>query len=460
MTKTYHHRRPIRPAKGARFGRQLIPAIAGVAAVLSAVVAVPMHAYAQDAQSESVRGVGIFERDPIGIELDRLIELPFDLLEDGGYDPDEHRDDILSTFIVFPSFEVEVTHTDNLFRATEGKSDLITVYRPRLDIQSDWDNHSLSFSAGASVGRHNNHPLENFEDLSLSTALNLVVDDFTTASASLSHSRSHGARGDIDDPGELFSPDISYVNSLVLGFLRQIPDGLLVDLQFQVSKISFENNGPRNNSDRWETDYQARARIGWEIEQGTTVFVQPRAFLSRFRVKVDDFGTIRDYNEYEMTAGIRLDATPITFLEFLAGVSTRRNEDESFDDTVNYLSRGAFVWNPTSVLTFNASLDQTFEGAAAEGVSGTLTRTLSTSVDWSPQDDWILTAETTLRVEEFDQIGADTSRQSMIIGLVADWAINRNWYSRFTLSREMQDGDLATDEMTENRIQVRLGAAL
>ena len=245
-----------------------------------------------------------------------------------------------------------------------------------------------------------------------------------------------------------------------MGFLRSIPDGLLVDLQFQVSKISFENNGPRNNSDRWETDYQGRARIGWEIEEGTTIFVQPRAFFSRFRVKVDDFGTIRDYNEYELTAGIRLNATPITFLEFLAGLSTRKNKDEQFEDTVNYLSRGNFVWNPTSVTTFNASLNQTFEGAAAEGVSGTLTRSLTTSVDWTPQDDVILTAETTLRIEEFEGIDTNTSRQSMILGLVAEWAINRNFYSRLSLSREMQDGDLATDEMTENKVSLRLGAAL
>lgn len=270
-----------------------------------------MHAYAQDAQGESVRGVGIFERDPIGIELDRLIELPFDLLEDGGYDPDERRENVLSTFIAFPSFEVDLTHTDNLFRATNGKSEFITVYRPRLDIQSDWENHSLGFSGVVNIGRHQNHPLENFEDYSLSTALNLNVDDFTTASASLSHSRSHGARGDIDDPGELISPDVSFVNALSLGFLRSIPDGLLVDLQFQLSKISVKDNGPNDNSDRAETNYQARARIGWEIEQGTTVFVQPRAFFSRFRVKVDEFGTIRDYNEYELTGGVRLDASPI-----------------------------------------------------------------------------------------------------------------------------------------------------
>jgi len=434
--------------------------MAGVLAAASIAAAMPMHAYAQDAQAESVRGVGIFELNPIGIELDRLIELPFDLLEDGGYDPDEEREDIISTFIAFPKFEVEFTHTDNLFRATEGKSDFITVYRPSLVIQSDWDNHSLSFSASTNIGRHKNHALEDFEDYSLSTALNLVVDEFTAASASLSHTRSHGARGDIDDPGELFSPDISFINSLVMGFVRSIPDGLLVDLQTQVSKISFENNGPRNNSDRWSTDYQVRARIGWEIEEGTTVFVQPRAFFSRFRVEVDDFGTNRDYNEYEMTAGVRLNATPITFLEFLAGVSTRKNKDEQFQDTVNYLSRGAFVWNPTSVTTLSAGLDQSFEGAAAEGVSGTLTRSFTTSVDWTPQDDVILTAETTLRIEEFEGINSTTSRQSMIIGLVADWAINRNFYSRLSLSREMQDGDLATDEMTENRIQLRLGAAL
>lgn len=421
------------------------------------VIASPVQA--QDAQAESVRGIGAFGREPIGIELDRLIEHPFDLTEDGGYDPDEERG-ILSTFILFPTFEVDFVHTDNIFRTSEGKSDLITIYRPRFEITSDWTKHSLSFSGSTAIGRHKNHPIENYEDYALSAALTLDVDEFTIASANLGHARSHGQRGDIDDPGETFRPEISFADSIGFGFNRTIPDGFLFDTQVSAVHSTVDDNGPLNNSDREVTDYNARVRVGWEIEEGTTLFVQPRAFFSRFRVEVDQFGTIRDHNIYELTGGIRLDPSPITFLEFLAGASWRENEDPIFDDTLDYLARGVFLWNPTSIHTINASLDQSFAGAAAQGISGTLTRTFTTSVDWTPRDPVVLTAETTFQFETFEGTDINTSRRSVVLSLIAEYVIDQNIYTLLSITRDIQTGDSAADEVRENRVLLRLGVAL
>jgi len=414
-----------------------------------------------DAQAESVRGVGTFERDPIGIELDRLLELPFDLADNGEYDPDEERPYVLSTFTVFPKFEIDLVHTDNLFRASANeRADIITVFRPIVSVQSDWDNHFLVFTGQAEIGRHLDNTIEDYEDYSLSSALTLDVDDFTTATGNVGYSRSHGQRGDIDDPGQQQGTDVQHDVSFGISGSRAIPDGLELDGSLTASRITVDDNGPLDNSDRARTDYKTNVRVGWEIEEGTSVFVQPAATFSRYHQKLDNFGVNRDFNDYEMTAGMRLDPSPITFLEFLAGLTHRQFEDASFQDGTDYLLRGVFLWNPTSVTTLNGSIDQSFTPASTPGVSGTLTRTYKSSVDWTPRDPLILTAQGTFRTDDFEGSTPERSRQSIILGLSADWAIDRNFYTSIAATTEHQFGDLDIDDVVENRILVRLGGQL
>lgn len=462
MSRNTHIRRPDRTPKGRRTGRQLIPAVAASVAVAALLVALPARAAdSPEAQVESVRGVGTFERDPIGVELDRLLELPFDLADGGQYDPDEERPYVLSTFTVFPKFEIDLIHTDNIFRSSSNaKSDIITLFRPIVSIESDWDNHSLVFTGQADIGRHIENTIEDYEDYSLSTAFTIDVDDFTTASGNIGHSRSHGQRGDIDDPGQQLGTDIQHQTTVGFSAARAIPDGLELDGAFSATRVTVDDNGPIDNSDRARTDYNARVRMGWEIEQGTSVFVQPAATFSRFHEKLDNFGVNRDFNDYELTAGVRLDPSPITFLEFLAGLTQRKFADASFQDGTDYLVRGLFLWNPTPVTTVNGSIDQTFSPASTPGISGTLTRTYSTSVDWTPRDPVILSAQATFRTEDFEGSTPERSRQSIILGLSADWAIDRNFYTSIGVTTEHQSGDLAIDDMVENRIQVRLGGQL
>lgn len=461
MSKKTHIRRPVRPVSGARIGRHLIPA-AVTMAVASAVALSPAYgADTPEAQVESVRGVGTFEGDPIGVELDRLLEFPFDIDENFEYDPDENRPHVLSTFTVFPKFEVDLIHTDNIFRSnTNQTSDIITIYRPILSIQSDWDNHSLVFSAQSDIGRHVNNPIEDYEDYSLGASLTLDVDDFTTLIGNIRHSRSHGLRGDIDDPGQQLGTDIEHDTTVGVSGSRIFPDGFELSGSLSSSIITFDDNGPIDNSDRWRNEYKTQWRAGWEIERGTSVFVQSAATLTRFREDLDNFGVNRDFDDYELSAGVRLDPSPITFLEFLAGLTHRKFSDGAFSDGTDSLLRGVFLWNPTSVFTVNGSVDQSFSPAASAGVAGTLTRNYTTSVDWSPQDDLILSLLGTFRTETFDGANPERSRDSIILGVSADWAIDRNFYTSLSATTEDQNGDLATDSMRENRLQIRLGGQL
>lgn len=434
----------------------MIPALAGVALVAAFTPA--QAADAPEAQAESVRGVGTFERDPIGIDLDRLINLPFDL--EKGYDPDAERNP-LSTFTVFPRFETDLVYSSNVYRTSSDESgDALMIYRPSLDIRSDWDNHSLLFSATLEEGRYFDLSTENYTDYTLLTALNLDVDDFTTASATLTRARSHGLRGDINDPGSLFEPTVQYRHSLDLRMAHNIPDGIQFEPSYRISDIWFRDNGPIDNSDRARVEHDVQARTGWEVQQGTVVFVQPRAIFTRYDQKFDAFGTQRDLDQYELTTGVSLDPSPIVFLEFLAGLTMRNFADPTLKDGTGILGRGRFIWNPSTLWTVTGSLDQTFEPASVAGVSGTMARTATLGVDWSPQDDIIL--GTSVRWAFQDIVGAtpERTRDRYIFGLNGEWAINWNAYLSGSVTHEIQSGDQAVDELTEDRFQLRFGVAL
>ena len=72
----------------------------------------------------------------------------------------------------------------------------------------------------------------------------------------------------------------------------------------------------------------------------------------------------------------------------------------------------------------------------------------------------ILSAQGTYRTEEFEGSNPERSRRSIILGLSADWAIDRNFYTSFGVTTERQTGDQSIDDMNENRVQVRVGGQL
>lgn len=425
------------------------PAVcAGV--LLCAVLAVSRPAQAQES-----------DYAPIGIELDRLIELPAYLVgihRETGSDAPRGP---LSSFTVFPRFEIEFDTTDNLYNSsTDETSDFITVYRPRLDIRSDWDNHNLSFSAQLADGNHQNEPGEDYTDYTLSTSGGLTLDEGLSASLAVGYSQSHGQRGEVDDPGSAFGPTISHVFSSTAGFSYAIPDGLQLSPLYQFTRERVKDNATIDNSDRDKESHTYQARIGWEVSPGTVLFVQPRYRETVYRRRVDDFGTIRDSREYEMTAGVTWDVTGITFVDFQFGWVQESFDEPTFTDTSDFLARGRLRWAATDLVTFNASLDQSFTAAAAQGVTGTLARRFASDLSWDATDSFSMNLNFGYTYEEIQGATPERTRDIYLYGVGARWLINENLYSSASVSHRSQEGSLAVDQLSENRMQVRLGVQL
>ena len=327
-------------------------------------------AQAQEAVTESVQKRPRPEYDPIGFELDRLFTDTAAMVKGRTASDPERPRGALSSFLVLPKIELDLTYTDNLYRArTNERADLVTVMHPTMEIKSDWDNHSLQFLASAGIGRHDRTVSEDYEDYKIGTNGVLVVGDLTSINGSVGAERGHEQRGVVDDPGANFGPTFVDSYKFSVGGEHRVPDGVLIRPYFGLSQFRHQDNGVIDNSDRWRDEYKYRLRLGYEFTPGTTLFAQPDYTSTVYRRTFDRNGLRRDTQLFEFLTGVTWDASSVTFLEAGIGFLSANFDDPTFSGETNPLARLELTWNATSLITVNTSIDRTFNPTATTGLA-------------------------------------------------------------------------------------------
>src|SRR5689334_16432814 len=84
------------------------------------------------------------------------------------------------SFLVCPRLELDEVYNDNIFASSGNRrDDWITVVSPQFEIRSNWAQHEIALTTGASVGTYIQHPQENYADY------------FVTATGQYDLSRNH-----------------------------------------------------------------------------------------------------------------------------------------------------------------------------------------------------------------------------------------------------------------------------
>jgi len=78
----------------------------------------------------------------------------------------------LGSFRLFPALEVQNSYKDNIYaqhvsRGQQGS--LVHVFKPSLDLRSNWNNHMLNFYANGGIGLYTASSTENFQDFGVGT---------------------------------------------------------------------------------------------------------------------------------------------------------------------------------------------------------------------------------------------------------------------------------------------------
>tara|TARA_R110000787_G_scaffold8786_18_gene30168 strand:- start:2121 stop:3563 length:1443 start_codon:yes stop_codon:yes gene_type:complete len=413
----------------------------------------PVFSPTPSAQVESVESRPRPEVLPQGMELDRLLSTVGMVSEDTL----DRRDSALSSFVVLPRLETDFVHDSNIFRSSNATSDQIFIARPRVEVRSDWDSHALSFVFESEIGRHRKNSIEDYEDFGGTINGSLELLDNTKFSASLGLKRAHSQRGEIFDPGNTDGPTISYQSTVQLGVEHKI-DPLSLRLTYSGQGYDFENTATTDNSDLDRVDGLIAFRASLEIDEGTSVFVEPSYNWKTFDRTVDSAGVLQDNNGFEFLAGVIWDYSSITYLEFALGYLRQTYDDPTLATIQGPSISARMIWNPAELWTVTLNSRRTIQETATAGQSGVLVTSVDVKIDYEFLYNTIISASASYADEQTKGTGQNDTRTRY--GLSIRHLFNEYLYAQFETSLTDLSSNVASEEFDAMTSYFRLGMQL
>lgn len=301
--------------------------------------------FAEQARKESVFGRVRQEFKAIGIETEYL-----------------------PTFENFPKGEFRFGWEDNLFRTEEDtKSDFFVAFLPSLANRSNWENHQLEFESKGHFQRWFEFGSEDFDDFSFRAKLRGDIDERSNMFVQLRHGRAHEGRGAIDDEGGQKVTTFFDTRAEIGG---EYGGGSIISTKASamIQRLNFGDNDI-NHDDRDRDEYTFKNRWTYEDVPGSRFFLEPSVNIQEFIDSFDDDDLNRDSFGTQLLAGLTIDYSGITFLEFNGGYATRSFTDLSFDRVDGITMNGKMTWNVTGLTTITAGIHRNFEGTNLAGAS-------------------------------------------------------------------------------------------
>jgi len=358
----------------------------------------------------------------------------------------------LGGFILYPSLTLGTEYNDNIY-ATENdtEDDFIFTINPQVSLESDWDNHSLGFLAGATFRRYADQTSEDTTGYRFLSNGRLDILRDTYATADVGFIRSFEERSSPDDEqGEDPTQEDTYAGNLGFyhGFARTYIDlgGGVAYRDF--SDVDAAGGGEINNSDRDRFEYTSRARVGYDFNPEVGGFIGGTYNYIDYDETPDDNGFDRNSWNYSLIAGLRFDITDLLLGDVFGGITRSEYDDSSFDNQTTWTAGANLTWLVTELTTALFTASRTWQETTVDNASQALTTTAGVSVDHSLTDDINLNAFFNYTREDFE--GASRTDNTYSTGPSATYLMNRFVHLSLSYTYTTRDSDAPDQDYTSN----------
>ena len=423
----------------------VLPALCAGLAIGIFIADVPC-ARAQFASVDSVRTRVRPDLDPLGIELGLLYSNL-----DGALDSTVGR--FLSSLQLSPKTDLAVVYDDNIFKVADNEiSDTIMIFQPSFSVDSDWVNHAVKLAVSAAFALHASNDDEDYEDYKVELGGRADITDRSALRPALTFQRGHEARDSPDDPGAGGAPSIFHRvdGELVWGYRSEI----IVAATLLARRYDYDDNGAVNNDDRDRNEYEGKLRVGYEFQPGFVAFVEPSVNLRDYLDEVDDSGANRDSRGYSVLAGVRYDASAISFVELGLGVKQRTFEDSQFSDVTDIGAEGAFIWNATNLITAEAALRRELTETTVAGSQSIVGTTWTLDIYYDPLENLIFNSG--VNVANLDFEGSNRVDNTLTFRLGARYLITPDLYAVAEYTFVNSDSTEDDEDFANNRVLLRV----
>lgn len=362
------------------------------------------------------------------------------------------------SFLVFPSVGVTAQWDDNIFSTnTNEVDDYVTLINPALQLQSDWNNHALNFSADAEIARFSDRGREDYVDYSVGFDSRMDVRRSTNITAGAAFGAQREERSSPDDVGGLEPTDIA-VTTAQIGFFHGF-NRVSIGLDGSARRLDFDDartaaGAVLNNDDRDRTEYDASVRVGVEISPTTEAQVVGSYNQSKYELSLDDLGLNRDSDGYALQGGLVFDVTGSVMVDFLVGVFTQSFDDVTLADVDGSTFQLGVNWNVTALTTLTAAVSRSIEETTLAATSGVLRTSAALGIDHELLRNVIISADVSSVTEDFRGITRDDQTVDFRAG--AQYLIHPRLVAEFGVNVTTRDSDVAAQDFDRNRYFFRL----
>jgi hypothetical protein len=277
-------------------------------------------------------------------------------------------------FRLFPQLSVNVGADSNVFaqNASQGAvGSLYTAIIPSLELRSQWLNHELKALLNAGLGFYASAPSQNYQNYTaqLDGKLEILQDFYVPVSVAYKR---------ITEP--LGTPNTTAVSAPTVVDVVPVKIGLYQRFNrvfYEVTALAtryrhhdFSNLAaggiPASSRDR--TEYEERFRLGYEITDDFSIFVQPSINQRRYVIPfLSTADSQRDSNGFNLGFGFTQKFTATSSIEGIIGYQTQNyviggpTSDYTFGLSGNWSGISRLTLRPNFARTINESALSNFK---------------------------------------------------------------------------------------------------
>lgn len=367
------------------------------------------------------------------------------------------------SWIILPSVATEEKFNDNIYAtnntANNGGvvSDYITTVSPDVAIRSNWNNGLVTFDANSQNGFYGSHTSENFNDYSFSGTgrLDITRQQYIAVRGGYFHAHEDRTSPNNDFGTKpttygLTDAQVEYYNKL--NRVSFTLDGLLN--KYDYNNVPNAAGGFIPNSDRSRDEWSGTGRVGYELQPLLEAFVKGEYSDRSYNHKTGTDGYQRSSTGYNVTAGLAMDFSGVTFGEFGVGYMSRSYDDGRFGTVSGLTANAAVTWNVTPITTFKLSGQRSIEETITFASPGFIGTSGTFSVDHELLRNLLLNGFVRVSKNDYQDVG----RNDTIVGGGAGATYLLNRYANIAVSYTHTNQDSSENILnyTQNLALVRL----
>jgi hypothetical protein len=289
------------------------------------------------------------------------------------YDPLGIR---LGSFIVHPSVGVAETYDSNIFATQTGAvSDFYFTGSPGVSIASDWNRHSLAFTANGQFKQYASHSSENVNNATTDLRGRYDISNGQYFIADGGYALLHEDRASPDSTTAQAHPTEYHVTGGYLAYVRELTriglrvDGTVTSYDFNNQFTNAQILVPEQDRDRIE--YVVAPRVSYEFIPGYQAFVRALGNVRQYNqqdqtllhpdpgdFRITNPSARRNSKGYEFDAGATIEVTRIVTAEIYVGYLHQEYESPLFPDVSSPAFGGNLLWNVTPLTSLKGSFSQ------------------------------------------------------------------------------------------------------